>query len=393
MTPKSQRGFTLIELLVVIAIIAVLIALLLPAVQAAREAARRAQCTNNLKQLGIAMHNYHSSNDSFPQGKSESAHEANFALGNNGSRYSGWTEWSAQGLMLGYMEQQPIYNAANFSFCGGYGYGYFCNSTTTYAVINSFSCPSDPNAAGGALFVASWGNYTQSPNNNSYRGSIGTTTSPYGSGPNAGGVGYAVGQPDPFNLEGGTKGAPTSTGVFNYWYSYGLRDITDGSSNTIAFAESLAGSAQPTPSRGNSVMNATGAGVAEYGNGFAGLYNGNLVQGLQACTSTFATATPGNTLSGVNGNRWAWGAVGMTLFNTIVPPSSSQYIWNSCRSSCQGCSPDDSTFSNAQSNHPGGANFLMADGSVRFIKSTVAMSTYMGLGTRAGGEVISADQY
>src|ERR1700712_5128327 len=104
-----RRSFTLIELLVVIAIIAVLIALLLPAVQSAREAARRSQCINNLKQLGLAMHNYQSTARSFPPGASKNPMP-------NSSTYYPWGNWSAQALLLPYLEQKPLYDAANFSW-------------------------------------------------------------------------------------------------------------------------------------------------------------------------------------------------------------------------------------------------------------------------------------
>ena len=105
MSTRERRGFTLIELLVVIAIIAVLIALLLPAVQAAREAARRAQCTNNLKQIGLAMHNYHQSIGSFPQGKSQSSAELTYTA------YAGWTEWACAG------DDAPLYRARSDLQC------------------------------------------------------------------------------------------------------------------------------------------------------------------------------------------------------------------------------------------------------------------------------------
>src|SRR3954453_11660663 len=146
MRTKPRPGFTLIELLVVIAIIGVLIALLLPAVQAAREAARRSQCTNNLKQLGLGLHNYHQGVGSFPMGSSRA----------NGAT---WNNWSAQGLMLPYMEQQAIYNAINFNW----EVTQSVNTTAAYTTISSFLCPSDGNA----------GNITGLLN--SYTGSCGTS--------------------------------------------------------------------------------------------------------------------------------------------------------------------------------------------------------------------------
>ena len=167
MRSVTRRGFTLIELLVVIAIIAVLIALLLPAVQSAREAARRAQCVNNLKQIGLAMHNYHQASSVFPQGESQSAYNLNYAGG-----YAGWTEWSAHAEMLPYMEQGSVYDSINFSFCGGHDEGQWINSTGWTTVINGFLCPSDSNAARGKIPVG-----TNPPYTVNYRGSVGTTSS------------------------------------------------------------------------------------------------------------------------------------------------------------------------------------------------------------------------
>jgi len=191
----GRRGFTLIELLVVIAIIAVLIALLLPAVQAAREAARRAQCVNNLKQMGLAMHNYHSVADCFPLGASLAAL--------NNTDLEGWSAWSGQALMLSYMEQTAIYNAINFNFNTPYHGGVLCaavNSTAYQSKINSFLCPSDGNAGNNNI--------------NSYDLCVGTTS----------------------------QNLPTiTTGLFALQTKYGLRDCNDGSSNTIAASEALVG--------------------------------------------------------------------------------------------------------------------------------------------------------
>ena len=125
----ARKGFTLIELLVVIAIIAVLIALLLPAVQAAREAARRAQCTNNLKQLGLAIHNYHSSNNVLPA--------STMFGGPSVGTWSYCASWAV--VLLPNLEQSPLYSAINFS----YDMSQLANTTVSYSAIAAFLCPSD----------------------------------------------------------------------------------------------------------------------------------------------------------------------------------------------------------------------------------------------------------
>jgi prepilin-type N-terminal cleavage/methylation domain-containing protein/prepilin-type processing-associated H-X9-DG protein len=388
MKAREPRGFTLIELLVVIAIIAVLIALLLPAVQAAREAARRAQCVNNLKQIGLAMQNYHSSNDSFPQGMSQSTSNVPY------TGYTGWGEWSAHAEMLSYMEQAPVYNAINWCFGMQYGSGGAINLTASTRVINTFLCPSDNNAAYGGspttsqAQYANWGNAGWGPNINSYRGSLGTTTSAYNWQ-----AGYATCQPDPFRLQGGNQCTSNSTGLFTYWNCYGIRDCTDGSSNTVAFAEGLVGDAtNPLPGhRNNSITGVTGAVAAEAFDASALSWQNVIVPALQACTLAYKAG--GNNFRGDNGLRWGYGSTAYTLFQTVVPPNSQLAPWNTCMDQCPGCNLNAGTFVNAQSNHSGGVNVLFADGSVKFIKDSIGPQTWMALGTRANGEVISSDSY
>ena len=387
---KARRGFTLIELLVVIAIIAVLIALLLPAVQSAHEAARRAQCTNNLKQIGLGLHNYHQAIGSFPQGSSDQSAYIpfNYSGGSGGTGVtSAWGAWSAQAEMLPYMEQTSVYNAINFSFIGAWGPGQYINGTSYTTIIPFFLCPSDTNAAYGGRPAV----YTNDPPNiNSYRGSIGTTTNVWGQN-----AGHAACEPDPFNMYPANNCKPYSTGLFVYYLTFGVQDIADGTSNTIAFAESLVGSVNynviTAYNRNNDVDGVQGLGPAEVPNAIT-LPLATLTAALNTCTQAYQVGQ--QTAVNVSvGNRWGWGGTGETLFNTIVPPNSKQWAWNTCQTCGPPCAPSEAPFSNAQSNHPGGVNVMMGDGSVRFIKDSINMQTWMGLGTRMGGEVISADSY
>jgi prepilin-type processing-associated H-X9-DG protein len=114
---------------------------------------------------------------------------------------------------------------------------------------------------------------------------------------------------------------------------------------------------------------------------------------LQTCSNKYVPSNSGNISVG-HGHDWGVGGMGATLFNTIVPPNSTQYKWAACRTDCGGgCDGASMDYSNAQSYHSGGANTMMADGSVKFLKGSVSMNVYWGLGTRNGGEVIDASSY
>ena len=287
----------------------------------------------------------------------------------------------AQAEMLPYMEQTAIFNSINFAFCGGYNYGQQCNGTAWTTIINSFLCPSDGNAGTGRP-----GFGTGQPNINSYRGSVGTTTDPNQ---------YGADTPDPIGLIGWKKGVNTTganaTGIFTYWNAYGIRDCVDGSSNTVAYSETLVD--DPIQNASKRSHGVTGVSGASGGNAqdASTLPIATLNTALQACTTAYA-ALPTN-ISLVVGNRWGWGATTITLFHTVVTPNSTQWRWNSCRSSCGGCGGDDSTFANAQSNHSGGVNVLFADGSVKFVKDSVNQRTWMAIGTKGNGEVVDASGF
>jgi prepilin-type N-terminal cleavage/methylation domain-containing protein/prepilin-type processing-associated H-X9-DG protein len=353
MSHRTRRGFTLIELLVVIAIIAVLIALLLPAVQAAREAARRSQCTNNLKQIGLALHNYHVAADSFPIGMSANPY-SNACGASNPLDYRGWAGWSAQAQMLGQMEQQAIYNAANFNWnptqdsCGT-TIASHSNSTVVNTIIASFLCPSDP--------------YSGVSRINNYQFSKGPTTS---------------------------VNALTTPGLFARYTAYGIRSCTDGTSSTIAFAEVLVGNAVASSNyRGNGAVKVAVTGAANLDNVQT---NPTGVPLMFAACVAMMKSTPGNIYTD-NGYRWADGRQGYASMSTVAVPNDSRAPFSGCRLDPSYSGSDSQQLTNAGSQHPGGVNILFADGSVKFIKSSISQTTWWALGTRAGGEVVSADSY
>jgi prepilin-type processing-associated H-X9-DG protein len=340
----------------VITIIAILIALLLPAIQSAREAARRTQCVNNLKQIGIALNAYHEAVGTFPLATA-------VAYSDVGVK-TDWGTWSGQAMMLPYLDQTPIYNAVNFNWSCWYGTGQQFNSTVFNTQINGLLCPSDELAADGSINsqMVALGFFGES-NTNNYLGSMGTTTNPNN---------------------------PTSTGIFAHSTAYGIQSITDGTSNTIAFSEGLVSSTDSGQMGRDGVATQAasllGPGILDANSNVR-----SIMGDLENCSQIFAS----NPTGAINdrGYRWGSGSPGVTYFNTIVPPNSTVYPWGGCRFSCGNCGIEYGQYENATSMHPGGVNVMMADGSVRFVKDSVGLSVWWSLGTKAGGEVITADSY
>ncbi len=373
---SRRRGFTLIELLVVIAIIAVLIALLLPAVQSAREAARRSQCVNNLKQLGLAMHNYVSSNETIPPSfiDSPQAGGANIPVENQ--------NFSAVTRLLPYMEQQPAYNSINWNFgsrwsgnAGGAGLSdngsidgaaggpdSMVQFTVLTMQINSFLCPSDSNPGSSGTF--SYNGFTKR---------VGACNYPQNLGLNRRNNNWITNGPA---YIGSTWDQDPSQPV-------NIATFTDGTSNTVIFSEWVKGSAT-SPGK-------NGLGEIYYANG---LNTGSFVS-LGQGAGDFAASQQCNTAQPITSNQaqhwkgewWAYSA-SQVYSHTQMPNRTA------CAYTDQ--NPDGRatvSMTNASSNHPGGVNQLFMDGSVKFIKSSVNYIAYYAISTTSSGEVISADSY
>jgi prepilin-type processing-associated H-X9-DG protein/prepilin-type N-terminal cleavage/methylation domain-containing protein len=391
--PGSGRvvGFTLIELLVVIAIIAVLIALLLPAVQSAREAARRAQCTNNMKQLGLALANYESSYSAYCQAYPQRAiwDIANtVCCGTAGD--SGWGNWSPHAFLLPYMEQVPVFNRLNFSISSSDNEDNGVQASAIITRVSSFLCPSSPLPIG-TLYCGTIPGQTTVANfpGNNYWGSVGATVCPW----------FSARPPGMFSIMGITD----STAI-------GVRDILDGTSNTVAFGEWRMGDCNPTKL---SIQDAIDVGKFTGSNtvGNIGRWDGNgsvMPAGAGPGNATFlnfvqvcAGYAPQSVTKGDQwanwyynksfiGRDWNQGMFGHTLGTTLLPPNS-QYP--NCNLESWGGDFDAPGMYNLSSYHPGGANVAFADGSVRFVKSTTNMTVIWSLGSRAGGDIVSSDSY
>jgi len=336
---KSRRGFTLIELLVVIAIIGVLIALLLPAVQSAREAARRAQCVNNLKQIGIALHNYHDLHKTFPIGTDT----YNIVVSNPPNTCGG--DWVARGhsmftALLPHMEQGPVYNAINFTFPAGTSgrapvYGVvpgMLQSTALLNRINTYICPSE--------------NSQQRP----YQ-IPGESSVPYSWSSYAG----VAGTYDIYRWWYGCPREIEPNGMFGKQYAYTIAENTDGSSQTIYVGETSRFKNAGDPER---IFNEWTRTLW-----FGYDTNRTRVQGTALCMAK----------------------INAPLIDDV--PSNDPFL------DFQNPAYRNMGQFGFRSNHPGGANFLFGDGSVRFLKETIANTTYQNISTKAGGETVSQSDY
>jgi prepilin-type N-terminal cleavage/methylation domain-containing protein/prepilin-type processing-associated H-X9-DG protein len=330
---RRRTGFTLIELLVVIAIIGVLIALLLPAVQAAREAARRAQCVNNLKQIALAVHNYADTHSRFPIGRGTRPPQP-YDLA---SRYN----YSGFSMILPFVEQGPLFSAINFSLTMTIQDG---NTTAQMAVVSSFLCPSESQRT-----PQQWGG-------TNYRFNEGAN------------ILYAYGETDTGNLN--ANQVPPN-GPFFPERSIRLSEVTDGLSNTALAAEKMLGDFnQGIATVRRDVFNHPSPPMPE-----------TLDEAFAKCEAfdNTSVAVGGESNAGA---PWIDGFLHTAIYKHASTPNKKSCYFRPVR-----------LVMSASSNHPGGVNVAFGDGSVKFVKDTIAPSTWRAIGSMNGGEVVSADSY
>ncbi len=348
--PKQKKGFTLIELLVVIAIIAILIALLLPAVQQAREAARRTQCKNNLKQLGLALHNYHDVYNTFPP-LFVGGHN-NASIPGNGSFNDRWLI-SAHIAILPYIEQANLYSTvqADMISATGVAYPWDANYKPWRQNLSALVCPSDTlcsSATGKSNYRFSTGRY-----NHRMRQIL-----------------------DRYQW-GGTR----VDGIFGLAEAAAIRDILDGTSNTIMMGERAQGLAIR-----QEIISGVGLNPGMNDGSGGGVTAGNIQAMIDQCRSFInpnnrLDYAPGSYFTGeYAGGRWADGRTYFSSIQTAIPPNGVSCITDGWDGNY--------TLMTATSRHTGGSQFVLADGAVRFISENLDQGTYQALGSAAGREVV-----
>jgi len=330
-----RKGFTLIELLVVIAIIAVLIALLLPAVQQAREAARRSTCKNNLKQLGLALHNYHDSFNKFPQ-----LVFGTFAAPGAGQWGSEWRGNSVHTMLLPYVDQAPIYNQYNLN--------YYWDDTSVATNPNPalgrnkvpvYICPTDPTAN------------TANAGGNNY----GVST-----GPN----------------QGWDATMANNVGLVHRRVSNNMASITDGTSNTIAFAEIV---------KGDNNNGAFSIQKGDYVRNQAITWNA--IKPTRAQLETYGAACVAGQADhrSTAGLNWSSPMMDDTGVNTVAPPN---WKFPNCHN-CAGCGEGDANGVWAsRSFHVGGVHVLLADGACKMISENIDFVLWQNIGSSNQGDQV-----
>ena len=351
-TRRKSAGFTLIELLVVIAIIGILIALLLPAVQAAREAARRASCTNNLKQIGVALHNYYDSHQVFPPGYISSV---NTSITNpcdtdaeNMSGVDLGPGWAWGSMILPQMEQRALFNSINFGI--PVSNPYHENDTASYTLVDAYLCPSD---AGAPNLVPVLKDPPDPANPTLYTGSNIDDYVARGNFVGMFGLGEICAGSGPFNLPNnapnpaGPKGI--AAGMFYRNSRVSIADIPDGTSQTIAIGE-----------RSHNLSYVT--------------WTARSVDGWLGVTPP------------ADGGSDQFHPSPEECWTQVLGPA--------------GLEDGPRTINNPQAHvedywsfHPAGSNFLFGDGSVHFLHNEINPATFRALATRKMGETVSADQY